>query len=108
MGRADLIGPGKHHLVPPWQPAGTGGGGGEGMRTGKKHGYQTFTTKGVPVRSSTGEKHGFGTNVPRSAPASTPRSPLHQGWAKGGHGFADGGNRPTGSRPGGSKPHKKR
>ena len=24
MGRADLIGPGKHHLVPQWQPAGTG------------------------------------------------------------------------------------
>ncbi len=24
MGRADLIGPGKHHLVPSWQPAGTG------------------------------------------------------------------------------------
>ena len=24
MGRADLIGPGKDHLVPPWQPAGTG------------------------------------------------------------------------------------
>ena len=24
MGRADLIGPGKHHLVPLWQPAGTG------------------------------------------------------------------------------------
>ncbi len=24
MGRADLIGPGKHHLVPGWQPAGTG------------------------------------------------------------------------------------
>jgi len=24
MGRADLIGPGKRHLVPPWQPAGTG------------------------------------------------------------------------------------
>ncbi len=23
MGRADLIGPGKRHLVPPWQPAGT-------------------------------------------------------------------------------------
>ena len=25
MGRADLIGPGKHQLIPPWQPAGTGG-----------------------------------------------------------------------------------
>ena len=25
MGRADLIGSGKHQLVPPWQPAGTGG-----------------------------------------------------------------------------------
>jgi hypothetical protein len=24
MGRADLIGPGKQHLVPAWQPAGTG------------------------------------------------------------------------------------
>ena len=24
MGRADLIGPGKHRLVPSWQPAGTG------------------------------------------------------------------------------------
>ncbi len=24
MGRADLIGPGKHHLIPNWQPAGTG------------------------------------------------------------------------------------
>ncbi|MFZ9652860.1 MAG: YgiQ family radical SAM protein [Steroidobacteraceae bacterium] len=24
MGRADLIGPGKQHLIPPWQPAGTG------------------------------------------------------------------------------------
>jgi len=25
MGRSDLIGSGKHQLVPPWQPAGTGG-----------------------------------------------------------------------------------
>jgi hypothetical protein len=24
MGRADLIGPGKHHLIPAWQPLGTG------------------------------------------------------------------------------------
>ncbi|MFT4096130.1 MAG: YgiQ family radical SAM protein [Rhodoblastus sp.] len=49
MGRADLIGPGKHHLVPNWQPAGTGAGG-EGARTGRKNGPQRgakFTTKGV-------------------------------------------------------------
>jgi uncharacterized radical SAM protein YgiQ len=51
MGRADLIGPGKHQLVPNWQPAGTGGGGGEGRRVGRKHGVQKFTTKGIhPVR----------------------------------------------------------
>ena len=52
MGRADLIGPGKHHLVPNWQPAGTGTGG-EGKRVGvkgrqKPSGTTTFTTKGVP------------------------------------------------------------
>jgi uncharacterized radical SAM protein YgiQ len=47
MGRADLIGPGKHHLVPNWQPAGTGDSGGEGRRSGRKHGVQKFTTKGV-------------------------------------------------------------
>jgi uncharacterized radical SAM protein YgiQ len=47
MGRADLIGPGKHQLVPTWQPAGTGHGGGEGRRTGRKHRSQRFLTKGV-------------------------------------------------------------
>jgi len=51
MGRADLIGPGKHHLVPNWQPAGTGKGGGEGRRIGRKHKGQKFTTKGIhPTR----------------------------------------------------------
>ncbi len=54
MGRADLIGPGKHHLVPTWQPAGTGGAGGEGRRLGKKHGIQRFTTKGTPVVDARG------------------------------------------------------
>src|ERR1700746_2308435 len=44
MGRADLIGPGKHHLVPPWQPAGTGLSGGEGARAGRKHRTQRFLT----------------------------------------------------------------
>jgi len=43
MGRADLIGPGKHHLVPASQPSG------ENNRHGKKHGAQRFTTKGVPL-----------------------------------------------------------
>ncbi|MGF1456209.1 MAG: YgiQ family radical SAM protein [Alphaproteobacteria bacterium] len=47
MGRADLIGPGKHHLVPRHQPAGTGTKGGEGRRLGRKKGHQTFVTKGV-------------------------------------------------------------
>jgi uncharacterized radical SAM protein YgiQ len=47
MGRADLIGPGKHQLVPNWQPAGTENGGGKGQRTGRKHGAQKFMTKGV-------------------------------------------------------------
>jgi len=32
LGRADLIGAGKQHLVPAWQPAGTGLKGGEGQR----------------------------------------------------------------------------
>jgi uncharacterized radical SAM protein YgiQ len=45
MGRADLIGPGKHHLIPNWQPAGTGLAGGEGTRAGRKHGTQTFFTQ---------------------------------------------------------------
>ncbi len=49
MGRADLIGPGKHQLIPNWQPAGTGGTGGEGSRTGRKHKTQRFLTKGVPA-----------------------------------------------------------
>ncbi len=46
MGRADLIGPGKHHLIPNWQPAGTGTSGGEGTRMGRKKGDQVFLTKG--------------------------------------------------------------
>jgi hypothetical protein len=49
LGRADLIGPGQHHLVPAWQPAGTGLGGGEGRRFGRKHGTQRFLTKGVRI-----------------------------------------------------------
>ncbi|MDR3435773.1 YgiQ family radical SAM protein [Telmatospirillum sp.] len=58
MGRADLIGPGKHQLIPTWQPAGTGLSGGEGTRAGQKHGTQKFFTQhtnqsrrpGLPTR----------------------------------------------------------
>jgi uncharacterized radical SAM protein YgiQ len=47
MGRADLIGPGKHQLIPGGQPLGTGGAGGEGRRFGQKHKAQKFMTKRV-------------------------------------------------------------
>jgi uncharacterized radical SAM protein YgiQ len=49
MGRADLIGSGKHHLVPSWQPAGTGKSGGEGRMPHTAR-AQKFVTKGIPVR----------------------------------------------------------
>jgi radical SAM superfamily enzyme YgiQ (UPF0313 family) len=45
MGRADLIGNGKRHLVPRFQPAGTGRAGGEGKRVGRKHRPQKFRTQ---------------------------------------------------------------
>jgi uncharacterized radical SAM protein YgiQ len=50
MGRADLIGSGKHQLVPSWQPAGTGKTGGEGRRMPHTARAQKFVTKGIPVR----------------------------------------------------------
>jgi len=50
MGRADLIGPGKHQLVPPWQPKGSGREA-EGRRFEPKgraqSGARRFLTKGV-------------------------------------------------------------
>jgi uncharacterized radical SAM protein YgiQ len=51
MGRADLIGTGKHQLVPSYQPAGTGQAGQAQSGAAKKRGeggYRPFTTKGVP------------------------------------------------------------
>ena len=53
MGHADLIGNGKRHLIPLWQPSGTGIGGGEGARTGRKHGPQRLLTQhtGLPPRA---------------------------------------------------------
>ena len=66
MGRADLIGPGKHQLVPNWQPPGTGLGGGEGKRMGSKHGVQKFTTKGVPLSGPGGGVRGVSRPKPRT------------------------------------------
>ena len=53
MGRNDLIGNGKRHLIPRWQPTGTGSSGGEGRRFGRKHKPQRFLTQhtGLPPRS---------------------------------------------------------
>jgi len=45
MGRADLIGPAKHQLIPLGQPPGTGNSGGEGVRAGRKHRPQRFMTQ---------------------------------------------------------------
>jgi radical SAM superfamily enzyme YgiQ (UPF0313 family) len=86
MGRADLIGPGKHQLVPAWQPAGTGTTGGEGRRMGAKKGAQVFLTKGADkavLGRSGGE--GEGPRAPRS-PAGTGRPGASRPGAKGGSG----------------------
>ena len=48
MGRADLIGPGEHQLVPNWQPQGTGEGARAGVK-GKRPAVRKFTTKGAPL-----------------------------------------------------------
>ncbi|MBK1664559.1 YgiQ family radical SAM protein [Rhodospirillum rubrum] len=45
MGRTDLIGMSKKHLIPGHQPTGTGLAGGEGARAGRKNGAQTFLTQ---------------------------------------------------------------
>jgi len=56
MGRADLIGNGKHQLVPAWQPAGSGTGG-EGQRSAA-HPFRTQHT-GLP-RAPRGARGGAG------------------------------------------------
>jgi len=58
LGRADLIGPGKQRLVPAGQPPGTGRAGGEGARTGRKHGTQTFVTTHAGKGRRTDRKDG--------------------------------------------------
>jgi uncharacterized radical SAM protein YgiQ len=80
MGRADLIGPSKQHLIPPWQPQGTGGDQAEGarrphkLRNGQFAGQQPVATKFAsrkqefvtPARTQhTGLK---GVSIPKRAP----------------------------------------
>ena len=64
MGRADLIGPGKHHLVPQWQPVGTG------LDRGAAASRQpNVSATKIPIRT----QH---TGLPRTPRApQTPRSP---------------------------------
>ncbi len=81
MGRADLIGPGKHHLIPNWQPPGTGLGGGEGQRLGTKHGVQRFTTKGTPVVDARGKPMG-GSPAARATSRPLKPAPARPGTAK--------------------------
>ncbi len=93
MGRADLIGPGKHQLVPTWQPAGTGLTGGEGRRMGAKKGAQVFLTKG-------GDRATLGRSGPPpaerpAAPAPKPKAPARP---SGGRPVGDG-RPPSGGRP---------
>jgi hypothetical protein len=63
MGRADLIGSGKRHLVPAWQPKGTGGG--EGMRSPAGGARRILTQhSGLPPRDD-----GSARPPPRTGPA---------------------------------------
>jgi hypothetical protein len=58
MGRADLIGSGKHQLIPTYQPAGTGQVH-EGHRGGKRFATQhTGLPKFTPKKSGQRSRHG--------------------------------------------------
>jgi uncharacterized radical SAM protein YgiQ len=66
MGRADLIGPGKQHLIPAWQPLGTGDAH-EGRRS--KHAPQAAPSKGQsakPMKFRTQHTGLKGVRLPRS------------------------------------------
>jgi hypothetical protein len=67
MGRADLIGPGKHQLVPAWQPLGTGQGMGASGARAAATSRRTTSPATRPMRT----QH---TGLPR-----TPRAPASGG-----------------------------
>ncbi len=80
MGRVDLIGNGKRHLIPLWQPPGTGASGGEGARTGHKHRAQIFLTQhtGLPPRAD-GTRAGRGPSPSKPTPDRRPARAFTQG-----------------------------
>jgi uncharacterized radical SAM protein YgiQ len=65
MGRADLIGNGKRHLIPAFQPAGTGGQ--AAMRTTGKHPQRPFRTQ--HARTEQREDYGRAPTRPSTGPA---------------------------------------
>jgi hypothetical protein len=75
MGRADLIGPSKHHLIPAWQPAGTGN-----MPEGSRRPDRLRSgTKTTPMRTQhTGLK---GVSLPKTKESAAAK----HGTAKGKH-----------------------
>ncbi|MCP5157048.1 MAG: YgiQ family radical SAM protein [Ectothiorhodospiraceae bacterium] len=76
MGRADLIGNGKHHLVPAWQPRGTGARP-EGVRRGAKgRAFRTQHT-GLPDAPPVGTRATTGARAPALGKRS--KSTLHAG-----------------------------
>ncbi|WP_038050936.1 YgiQ family radical SAM protein [Thioalkalivibrio sp. ALJ1] len=102
MGRADLIGNGKHHLVPTWQPAGTGqsaarpAAGGRITRGGKalKKRGQTFQTQHSGVEAAA---------RPGGKPVSSGKSAAPAAGRTAGKPRAASGKRPKG-RPAGKRP----
>ena len=80
MGRVDLIGNGKRHLIPLWQPPGTGLGGGEGTRTGHKHRAQIVLTQhtGLPPRDD-GSRAARNLYPPKPTPDRRPARAFTQG-----------------------------
>ena len=86
MGRSDLIGAGKHQLVPAWQPAGTGG------APPKPEGAGPVGTVGGPRPFRT--QH-TGVESGRKPVGGTTRAPQMP---------RPGGPRPVGGRPTGGRP----
>jgi uncharacterized radical SAM protein YgiQ len=68
MGRADLIGSGKRHLIPAWQPKGTGGG--EGTRSPEVAQQRLLTQhSGLPPRDDGGARRNARASPTRPVPA---------------------------------------